>query len=47
MLSFLRRRETNVDELQIMKLKLDETTDAQLDDQLSLLLNAIQGISIK
>lgn len=47
MLSFLRRRETNVDELQIMKLKLDETADAQLDDQLSLLLNAIQGISIK
>ncbi|GLV43850.1 hypothetical protein CBL_11570 [Carabus blaptoides fortunei] len=42
MLSFLRRRESSVEELQIMKLKLDKSTDAQLDDQLSLLLNAIQ-----
>lgn len=47
MLSFLRRQQSDIEKLEIMKLSLNDSTDVQLDDQVSFLLTAINDISIK
>lgn len=47
MYSFLRRQNNNqIDELDMLKLSLNDSPEGQLDNQMSLLLSAIHNIKI-